>query len=72
MRTAKEYYQGNKEKILLYNKNYRDDNKDIIKFKDKNRHSVKIKCECNSFFIKKNINRHKKSEKHINYQNGHI
>ena len=44
-----------------YDKNYREDNKDKISEKKKE----KIMCECGSITSKNNILRHKKSNKHI-------
>jgi hypothetical protein len=54
---SKQYYQDNKEKMLIKSKQYYQDN------------SEKITCECGSIIAKYNLKRHKKSKKHINYEN---
>jgi hypothetical protein len=67
-RTREERYQDNKEKILEYHKEYREKHKEEIseygkKWYEDNKE--KITCECGCIIIKKQLNRHKKTQKHI-------
>ena len=57
----KEYHQANKEKIKEYSKQYNEANKEQIKEYQK----AKIECECGCEIRKDNMNRHKKSKKHL-------
>ena len=53
----KVYYEQNKDKIKEINKQYREQNKDKI--------NEKIICECGCEIIKRNLQKHKKSKKHL-------
>jgi hypothetical protein len=64
----KEYYEANKDKIAERDKEYREANKDKIS----ERRKIKIKCECGSEVRKSDIQRHKRTIKHINYINKSI
>jgi hypothetical protein len=75
-RLQKEYYENNKEKITIRNKNYRDNHKEEKaktdkEYREKNKEIInekikeKITCECGDYITKCNIQRHKKSERHI-------
>mgnify|MGYP003128030937 CR=1 FL=1 len=68
----KNYHKNNKDKF----KQYREDNKDKIKQKDKKyyqnnkdkineKQKEKITCECGCIVSRTNLNRHKKSKKHL-------
>jgi hypothetical protein len=63
----KEYHKNNKEKLLEYKKEYRKENKEILLEKQKE----KITCECGSLIRKNDLAKHKKTKKHINYDNKH-
>jgi len=52
---AKEYYQENKEKVLEYQKEYREKN------------TVIINCPCGGTYQERKKNRHYKTKKHIKY-----
>ena len=54
-------YNNNKEQILKNVKIYRDENKEKIKEREKQ----KIKCECGSIVRRYEISRHRKTNKHI-------
>ncbi len=56
--TMKKYYEGNKEKISASGKAYYERNKERL--------SEKITCECGVVVIKRNLTRHKKTQKHQN------
>jgi Uri superfamily endonuclease len=62
---AKEYYQNNKEKLLEQIKEYYQNNKKEILEKK----TQKITCECGCITVKPHLNRHKKTQKHINWVN---
>lgn len=62
-RTSAEYYRDNKEKLKIRKKIYRDNNKEIISEKKKE----KMNCECGSFFRKSDKAAHYRTLKHINY-----
>ena len=75
-RTREEHYQDNKEKILEYGKEYYEDNKEELckkgkEYREKHKEEImekrkeKITCECGCIINKKHLNRHKKSQKHI-------
>ena len=59
------YYKNNKEEMLEKNKKNYENNKEIIKEK----RNVKITCECGCITTKRNIARHLKSQKHLNFIN---
>ena len=72
----KEYREANKEKMKEYKKEYKEANKDRLKeynkqYKESNKEKIKenkkekIECECGCITSKNNINRHKKSKKHL-------
>ena len=68
----KEYYNENKEKYNEYNKQYYQNNKQKTLEKQKQyyqNNKQKITCECGSIVLKKSLKNHKKSIKHINYEN---
>jgi len=56
----KESYQKNKEEILEKNKKYREKNKEKL--------YEKIQCECGSVVCRKSLTRHKKTQKHQNWE----
>jgi hypothetical protein len=59
-RTQKEYYQDNKVKKSQYNKEYNEVNKEEIAEK----RAIKINCDiCNSLVRKRDIAKHKRSQK---------
>jgi len=60
-RTPKEYYDDNKEKILLRKKKYHDDNKEKISAQ----RAEKITCECGVEITRKCLKRHQKTKKHL-------
>ena len=61
----KKYNEKNKEVISKKNKEYREKNKKVISKKKK----VKITCKCGSIVRKDNLSIHKKTKKHIQYEN---
>jgi len=61
LRTHKEYYEDNKEKRLEYAKEYRDEHKEEIAGKKKEKYD----CPCGSTLCKNDKARHEKSKKHI-------
>ena len=69
LRTKKEYYEENKDKILEEKKEYYKKNKEHIA-KQKKEHCEKnkeqITCECGAFITKRSLVRHKQSKKHQN------
>tara|TARA_R110000782_G_scaffold540_1_gene1806 strand:+ start:95 stop:682 length:588 start_codon:yes stop_codon:yes gene_type:complete len=64
-RTAKEWYEDNKEKVLEYQIDYRLNNQDKIK----ERKSIKIMCDCGEEINKDDKARHYKTKKHIDKLN---
>ena len=66
-RTKKEYREDHKEEI----KKWFNDNKEYWK-EYRKEYNIKITCECGCITIKDNLNRHKKSKKHINWVNNQI
>jgi len=61
----KNYYNNNKEKIKEQAKRYRDLHKSIISEKRK----IKVNCECGSKVQKYDLNKHKKTLKHLDFVN---
>jgi len=61
----KGYYRKNKKKKLLQAKEYRNNNKETIKQKEKE----KITCICGSIISRRNLGRHMKTPKHISLLN---
>ena len=68
----KQYYETNKEKIAEYKKEYSEKNKEKIlekhkEYYEKNKEKIneKVICECGCVVLKKGLERHKKSNKHI-------
>ena len=59
----KEYRKNNKEHILIQRKEYYQINKEQIAENDKE----KMTCECGSICRKRDISRHQKSQKHLNF-----
>ena len=57
MLQKKQYYVQNKEQKYTYNKQYYDQNKEMI--------NQKITCECGSEIVKQGLSRHKKSKIHL-------
>lgn len=79
-RTDKEYRQNNKEKKNENDKEYYKDNKEKMKENNKeyyknNKNKVlekmreKITCDCGCIICNTNINRHRKSQKHLDLIN---
>lgn len=83
-RTKKEYYEENKDEILIKRKEYYDENKDEIKERDKKyyeenkdkilikneeRSKVKYTCKCGSIIRKDSKAKHEKTLIHLNYIN---
>jgi len=70
---SKEYYNTNKPKIQEQMKEYRELNKEILKEKKKKYHeankekiNAKVKCECGVNVVKRNLNEHQATKKHLN------
>ena len=63
-RTAAEYRQENKERTAKNNKKYRQENKEKISFNSKQ----KIDCECGATMRRNDFARHKRTNKHIHWQ----
>jgi len=59
----KENYYNKRDERLKYSKDYRDKNKEEISLKQKE----KIICECGCEIVKKQLNRHKQTIKHIKF-----
>jgi hypothetical protein len=59
----KEYYKNNKQKRLLYGKEYRELNTDKLKEYRKQ----KITCQCGSIVGILKVRRHERTKKHIKY-----
>lgn len=55
----KQYYQENKEKLNMYNRRYRLNNKERIK--------EKHLCECGRFYTHSNKSGHMKTQKHLKW-----
>ena len=91
-RTYKEYYKYyshlNAEKLKLYGKNYREENKEKLNEKKKmycalnaekikqykkdyyeNNEKLIVTCECGSSLLKRNLLKHLKTKKHIDFIN---
>ena len=73
LKYQKQHYDKNKERILGQIKRYQIQNKDKIlegkkKYYEINRIEINktIKCGCGCEIFKRNLNRHMKSQKHIN------
>lgn len=68
-RTIKEWYEDNKEDKLEYQKEYRNDNKEIINEKRK----LKVICDhCGCEYTKYNLKQHQKSKKCIALQEDNV
>lgn len=67
-RTEKERYEENKEQFSLQQREYREQNREIINNKKKE----KITCECGSSVSKTNLATHHKSKKHQDFINSNI
>lgn len=72
----KKYYDDNRNNISEYKKKYYKNNKITIDNKNKTRYhnnsifyNRKVICECGNVVTKSQLNRHTKTEKHINYMN---
>ena len=77
-RTNKEWMKANKDKMREWHKKYREENREKVNqwardYKSKNREKIneiqkeKIICPiCNISMTKRGINRHEKTQKHIN------
>ena len=70
---SNEYYNTNKPKIQEQMKEYRELNKEILKEKKKKYHeankekiNAKVKCECGVNVVKRNLNEHQSTKKHLN------
>ncbi len=61
----KEYYLENKDKILEYNKQYKDTNRESINLKA----SEKIMCECGCELRRDKMTKHQTTRKHQNLLN---
>ena len=71
----KQYYDENKEKISGYKREYRDKNKEQIseyhkKWYEENieKQKEKVECPCGSIVRKDGLTRHKKSQKHQEWE----
>ena len=62
---VKEYSKIHREDKKLYATNYYHKNIEIIKKK----REEKIQCECGFISVKSNLKRHKKSKKHLEFEN---
>ena len=61
-----EYYEENKERILEYNKQYREKNADKVKGYERARDQIKTYCpHCNSEIGARKLNRHLQTQKCI-------
>jgi hypothetical protein len=60
----KTHYEKNKEKISEKQKEYKEKNKEKIS----NQNKENVKCECGSVVTKVNLSRHKKTQKHQNWE----
>ena len=67
-RTLKEYYEENKDEILVKKKTYYDKNVNEILEKKQ----IKFSCECGSICTNTHKTRHNKTKKHIEYLNSII
>ena len=61
---SREYYIANREKVLEYKKDYREQNEDKLK--------AKTVCECGVTVCLVGIERHKQSKKHIDKLEGNV
>ena len=70
------YYQKNKEQRQIYDKIYRENNKELIaekkkiymeKYREENKekNNTQIKCECGVFVVPRNMGRHLETKKHF-------
>ena len=69
-RTDKQYYNDNKNKIVDYQKEYRESNKVKIKaYYETNKEKLKEKfdCECGGKYTHNHKSHHLKTTKHQNY-----
>lgn len=66
--TSRQYYHANKEKVKQYYQANKEKIKEYYQAK-KEKIEAKIICECGCEVRKSNINRHKKSKKHIDRMN---
>ena len=64
-RTAKQFYQENKETIIAKVKIYSEANKEAIRAQ----HAVQIECECGVTYTHGHQSRHKTSKKHNKFIN---
>mgnify|MGYP003660660021 CR=1 FL=1 len=72
LRTKKEYYEDNKQKINEQRKNFRNTHKELIslqkkKYRDSHADQLKekINCVCGALVNKSHISRHKRTQQHI-------
>ena len=68
-RTAKEYYQDNKEKLVSSQHEYRQNNKEAINAINKAYNSKVVICECGIKSTKGSLSRHRRSKRHIDLIN---
>jgi hypothetical protein len=77
LQNKKKYYENKKEEISEKGKNYREKNNEDIKIRKKkyyenNKEEIlekqkeKIECECGCVVVKNKINRHRKTQTHLN------
>jgi hypothetical protein len=59
----KEYREANQEKIKEYQKKYRENNKE----KNYEKAKEKVTCDCGRIVSKRNLSKHEKSQKHLNW-----
>ena len=64
LRTRKEYYNDNREIILIKEKEYRKDNKEKVEARVKEYRKIKYNCECGSICSRYMKSSHFKSIKH--------
>jgi len=75
------YYRKNKEKCLLRSQQYAEKNPEkrkatLQQYYQKNRERIlqrgteQVQCECGSSVRSRNLTKHKKTQKHINFING--
>lgn len=76
---SKEYYEVKKEEILEKTKEYREKNREKInkkakEYRKKNKEKIsekqkeKVECECGSVVRKHDLTRHKRTQKHQNWE----
>ena len=61
------YYERNKEKVLEYTRQYRQENQNKIKEQQQKQNLQKTECKCGSVYRRKDRLKHERTKKHQNF-----